>query len=88
VVEHLGSYLFKLDLLDDHPDPKKRSYPFLVIVSAFNGSAALLSQQERDAAKKYRHVRVMPSKVDSRGVLMLRFDQKVFQPGDTKRALE
>jgi hypothetical protein len=52
-------------------------------VSAFNGSAALLSQQERDAAKKYRHVRVMPIKVDSNGLLMLRFDQQVFQPGNT-----
>jgi hypothetical protein len=43
-------------------------------VSTYNGTAALLSQLERDDANKYRHVRVMPIKVDSSGVLMLKFD--------------
>jgi hypothetical protein len=57
-------------------------------VSTYNGTAALLSQVERDEANKYRHVRVMPIKVDSSGVLMLKFDQQVFQPGKSNKTLE
>jgi len=57
-------------------------------VSTYNGTAALLSQVERDEANKYRHVRVMPIKVDSSGMLMLKFDQEVFQPGTSNKTLE